>query len=104
MLIQINTDKNIEGSEGLIVHFSEVLKDTLGRFDEQITRVEVHLSDENGSKEAGDDKKAMIEARLRGLNPIAVTSHADTIHKAVKAASEKLVHSLEKAIGHQRAY
>lgn len=104
MLIQINTDKNIEGKEGLITHFTETLKESLGRFDDQITRLEVHLSDENGSKEVGDDKKAVIEARLKGLNPIAVTSHADTLHKAVKAATEKLLHSMEKAIGHQRAH
>ena len=102
MLIQINTDKNIEGGEGLIAHFTETLNNTLDRFDEQITRLEVHLSDENGKKEVGDDKKCVLEARIKGLNPIAVTSHAATLHQAVKAASEKLISSLEKAIGHQR--
>ncbi len=104
MQIQINTDKNIESSERLIEHFTETLNSTLGRFDEQITRLEVHLSDDNGPKGGTEDKKCVLEARLKGLNPIAVTSHADTLHKAVKAASEKLIHSMEKAIGHKQTH
>ncbi|MEO5942744.1 MAG: HPF/RaiA family ribosome-associated protein [Ferruginibacter sp.] len=104
MQIQVNTDKNIEGSEGLTAHCTELLNDALERFDEQITRLEVHLSDENGSKEGGDDKRCLIEVRLKGLNPIAVTHHANTIHLAVKGASEKVTNSLEKVIGHQRAH
>jgi ribosome-associated translation inhibitor RaiA len=99
MLVEINTDKNIESSEGLIAHFTDTLNDSLGRYDEQITRLEVHLSDENGSKTVGDDKRCLLEARLKGLAPIAVTNHASTVHQAVKGAADKLHHALEKAIG-----
>ncbi len=103
MLIEINTDKNIESSEGLIVHFTDTINHSLSRFDELITRIEVHLSDENGSKEGGDDKRCLLEARLKGLAPIAVTNHAATVHQAVKGAADKLHHALEKVIG-QKAH
>jgi len=47
MQIQINTDGNIEGKERLAEQVEAVVRDNLDRFSEQITRVEVHLSDEN---------------------------------------------------------
>lgn len=97
MQIQINTDKNIEGGENLIAHFTETLNTNLDRFDDQITRLEVHLGDENGKKEGGDDKRCLLEARIKGQNPVVVTQHADTLHKAVKGAIDKLTVVLEKA-------
>jgi len=102
MLIQINTDKNIEGTVELISHFTEVLKDSLSRFDDQVTRLEVHLSDENGSKNAGDDKKCVLEARLKGANPVVVTTIAATLHQSVKAASDKMFLTLEKNLEKKR--
>ena len=50
MLIQVNTDHNIEGRETLATHVQGVVEDALSRFKDQITRVEVHLSDENSGK------------------------------------------------------
>lgn len=102
MLIQINTDKNINGTQELIAHLSEVLKDNLGRFDEHVTRLEVHVSDENGSKDIGNDKKCVLEARLKGADPIVVSTVADTPHIAVKAAAEKMLHLLEKTFEKKR--
>lgn len=104
MLIQVNTDNNIENSEALIAHFTETLKDSFARFEEQLTRLEIHLSDENGSKANGIDKRCVLEARMKGKNPMAVTEYADTLHGAVKGASDKLRIMLEKALGHQRVY
>ena len=98
MLIQINTDHNIEGGEAMNAHFTETLNDMLGRFDEHITRLEVHLKDVNGSKDIGNDKHCAIEARLKGLNPIIVNAEADEVHRAVKAAAEKLKVLLDKTI------
>ncbi|MBC7936630.1 MAG: HPF/RaiA family ribosome-associated protein [Rhizobacter sp.] len=102
MLIQINTDKNIEGTVELIAHFTEVLKESLDRFDEQVTRLEVHLSDENGSKNAGDDKKCVLEARLKGANPVVITTISATLHQSVKAAADKMFLTLEKNLEKKR--
>src|SRR5690606_16328914 len=40
MQIQINTDRNIGGDERLAEHVEGVVRDTLSRFADQITRVE----------------------------------------------------------------
>jgi ribosome-associated translation inhibitor RaiA len=99
MTIQINTDKNIEGSERCNDYFTSMIEEELSRFDDRITRIEVHLSDENGSKEGQADKRCLLEARLEGRQPIAVSNMADNHAQAVNGAIEKLKSSLETIIG-----
>ena len=85
-------------------HFSQALQNALSRFDDKITRVEVHIGDENGEKFSLDDKRCMIEVRLAGISPIAVTHNADTIEKAFSGATDKvkkvLVTTFEKLRTH----
>ena len=102
MQIQVNTDNNIEGSARMSAYFTETLEAALGRFDEQITRVEVHLSDENAHKEGNEDKRCLLEARLRGLRPVVVSHNAENLDFAVSGAIDKLVKSLENTIGKLR--
>src|SRR5690606_39314065 len=71
MLINLNTDNNIDGNERLSAYLETQLTDGLSRFSSYITRIEVHLSDENANKEGRDDKRCVLEARLEGLQPIA---------------------------------
>lgn len=104
MLVQINTDSNINGREEMEVYYTSKLESSLNRFDQQITRLEVHLGDENSHKHSADDKRCMIEARLKGMQPIAVTHHSDTLELAVNGAIDKLKRALESAIGKLRSY
>ena len=99
MTIQINSDNNITGTEGLSNFVESTVAETLKRFDNQITRVEVHLTDENSHKNGINDKRCMIEARVEGMQPIAVTAHGDTIHEALKGALGKLKSSLDTILG-----
>jgi len=99
MQVQINTDKNIEGSEQLTQEVQATVEATLGRFGEQLTRVEVHLSDENSHKSRGDDKKCVMEARPAGMQPVAVTHVAATLDQAVDGAAEKLERLLDSTFG-----
>jgi ribosome-associated translation inhibitor RaiA len=94
MKIQFNTDKNIEGHDRLETYFTTEIEKELARFDEKVTRLEVHLGDENSTKGGVNDKRCMIEARPAKLQPIAVTAHADTIEKAFFQAVEKIKKSL----------
>jgi len=64
-----------------------------------VTRVEVHLNDENGEKSGAADKRCMMEARVAGLNPIVVTDHADNLHQAIVHASSKLSKAVDHAVG-----
>ena len=100
MQIQINTDHNIEGHQALTDHISSVIENALSRFSDHITRVEVHLSDENSDKKSGiDDMRCMMEARLEGRQPIAVTYQATTLDQAVDGAADKLVNLIERTLG-----
>ncbi len=102
MNIQFNTDHNIEGSEAMQTALSEVIAKKMNRYTEQISRLEVHLTDENGAKQGPNDKKCTIEARLEGMKPVAVTAHANNHHQAVDGAVEKLKASLDTIIGRLR--
>ena len=104
MKIQINTDKNINGSEDIIDSITSFIAEGLIRFDDQITRLEVHLSDEDGNKDGLNDKRCMLEARLAGRQPIAVTDQAGTHEEAVLGAVDKLRNSLETIFGRLREH
>jgi len=93
MKIQINTDSNIEGSEELTQQTQAVVESALERFAEHITRVEVHLSDENG------DKRCVMEARLEGMQPVAVTDQAENMEQAINGAADKLERLLDHELG-----
>jgi len=71
--IQVNTDDNIEGRDELARQIEAAVNATLSRFSDQITRVEIHLSDENAGKSGSADKRCLMEARLAGRQPIAVS-------------------------------
>ena len=100
MLIQINTDRNIEGDDALTQQVEAVARSALDRLSDQITRVEIHLSDENSDKKGGTgDKRCLLEARLADLQPISVSHQAATLEQAVDGAVEKLKRSLDSALG-----
>lgn len=99
MQVQINTDHNIQHDEALEAWIIEILESALAHSSDHITRIEVHVSDENGRKSGQHDKRCMMEARLEGRNPIAVTDHAATLDKAVNEAAGKLGRMIESAVG-----
>ncbi len=99
MTIQFNTDKNINGSEEFAAPYIDQIEDALSRFSTKITRIEVHLSDEDGAKNGVDAIRCMIEARIQGRKPIAVTHQADTHKQAMSGALDKLTTSLDTLLG-----
>ena len=103
MQIQLNTDHNIEGHEALAAQVSSVVEIALSRFSEHITRVEVHLNDENSDKKGGnDDIRCLMEARFEGRQPIAVTHQAASLDQAVDGAVDKLTRLIESTLGRLR--
>lgn len=99
MMIHITTDNHIQGRESLVKEVEATLTNSLSRFDPQIMRVEVHLSDENGQKQGDNDKKCKLEARLAGLQPVAVSGTGGNLEQAVSAAVEKLISLLDHKLG-----
>lgn len=99
MKIQINTDRNVERDEPWAQEVESTVEAALARFREQITRVEVHVSDLNSHKFGAADKRCVIEARLAGLQPIAVSDVAATLDQAIQGAADKLVRTLDSTLG-----
>ncbi len=102
MNIQINTGHNIQGNKALIAKFSSTIKSALIRMSDHITKIEVHLKDEDGAKKGKNDKRCMIEAHLEGRQPIVVTDHADTLNQALDGAIGKLISMIESIQDRQR--
>jgi ribosomal subunit interface protein len=99
MKIQLNSDKNIQGNEKFEAYVSEKINRSLKRFSDRITRVEVHLSDQNAKKASADDVHCKIEARVKDLNPVIVTGKSNTKEKALSDAVDKIKTSLGSVIG-----
>jgi ribosome-associated translation inhibitor RaiA len=99
MQILVNSDHHIHGSESLTERVETIVRDSLDRFGERITRIEVHLNDVNGDKLGERDKRCMMEARLAGLKPIAVSDQAASLLEAIDGAAEKLERAIEHVLG-----
>jgi hypothetical protein len=99
MQIQVHTDNHIDGHETLTSWATGEVTSALSRHSGHITRVEVHLSEENGHKGGQSDKRCAMEARVEGRAPLAVTNHADNLHQAVTGAAEKLNRLIDSSLG-----
>ena len=102
MQIQVNSDNHIQGSKRLEEWVRTTIESTLERYEEDLTRVEVHLRDENGDKPGPHDMRCQLEARPKGHQPVSVTHKADTLEQAIDGAAEKLEHALEHLFGKLR--
>jgi hypothetical protein len=99
MMIQINTGKNLSVNNDYEQKINEAITKELKRFDERITRVEVHFSDENSSKEGLNDKKCLLEVRLKGMEPIVVTDFSNSYDLSLSGALVKMKSVLNSKIG-----
>lgn len=97
--IQVHTGKQIDGGENFNEHVMTEIEDSLKRFADRITRVEVHFADENSSSKSGDDdKRCVLEVRLTGMQPISVTAHASAVRYALDSALEKMKSTLSRTL------
>lgn len=96
MTIQFNADNNLTVHEEFRAKLKENITGKLNRFAEHISRVEVHLSDDNGAKKGQDDKKCLLEARVEGRTSVVVTASGNNYELAVAGALDKLRASLDK--------
>lgn len=100
MDIQFNTDNQIEGDATMAARAREIVEGALSRFASRLTRVEVHLADENSTTKGGStDIRCAVEARPQGLRPLTVTHHDADPDAAMRGAAKKLVRALETEFG-----
>jgi len=94
MQVQINSDNATAGSENLSQDVTAQVEAALSRFSQQITRIEVHLSDLGG-----EQHRCVIEARLEGLQPFDVSNKGGTIDEAVDGCLTKMQSRIESTLG-----
>ena len=102
MQIQINSgDRETRGVNKEAIR-NEV-RNAVERYQDRITRVEVHLKDVNGPK-SGNDKQCTMEARVAGLDPMAVTADSDDLWTAIVDAAGKLQRKLQSDLEKRRPH
>lgn len=90
MQIQINTDNVIHGDTRVIEVSEAAVRADLDHLSDRLTRVEVHLKDQNADKHGPGHIRCTMEARPRGMGPVAAHADAADIPGALKGAAKKL--------------
>jgi len=99
MQFQFNSDSSVMGTENVAERIETMMREKFARFDDRLTRLEVHVSDEHGHTHGFDDKTCMIEARPRGGKPIGVTEHGSKVDAAARKAAQTMVQRLDRIFG-----
>ncbi|ODT89166.1 HPF/RaiA family ribosome-associated protein [Phenylobacterium sp. SCN 70-31] len=99
MQVLVNTANNVAGRQPWTTDVETMVRERLARFEDRLTRVEVHVVDESAPPTRQPDKRCAIEARPAGFDPVAATETAETIDQATVGALTKLVTALERTFG-----
>lgn len=99
MQFQLNTDSAIQGDDRLAEVAETMVTSALGHLVGRLTRIEVHLTDENGAKGGANDIHCVVEARPEGMNPLTVTHDDATVEAALRGASKKIRSLLDSEFG-----
>lgn len=98
MQVQYNYSA-VEKTDGLEAHIRDQLDRAIGRFEDRLTRVEVHVADLNGPNKPGPgDMRCRFEARPAGHQPIVVDDEGSDLHAVINAAAHKLERALAKRL------
>ncbi|MEM7576629.1 MAG: HPF/RaiA family ribosome-associated protein [Planctomycetota bacterium] len=95
MQIQINYG-DIDGSDAIQTRVHNQLNRELQYLADRVTRVEVHLRDDNAGKAGSNDKRAVMEARPAGAKPITVNHAGEDIYKVIDETAGKLGRAVKK--------
>ncbi|WP_338243242.1 HPF/RaiA family ribosome-associated protein [Aurantiacibacter hainanensis] len=104
MQVQFNSDSSVMGTENVAERIEAAVREKLARFEDRLTRIEIHVRDENANKGGADDKACTIEARPRSGKPIGVTGHAAKVDDAARKAATTLAQRLERHFGKEERH
>ncbi len=102
MQVIINSDNQIDVQEDFIRHWQSEITSSLKRYSDWITRVEVHLTDENSAARGGvDDIRCLIEARPADRQPVSIEvrgeSAENTLADGIQTLNRRLATLVDKA-------
>ena len=99
MFIQIRTDNQIDSDNERDGRIEDQVRQRLARFEDRITDVEIHVADVNGPRGGAADLRCTLEARLNGIQPVAVSEHGSSVDRAIIGAAKKAVRALDSQLG-----
>jgi Sigma 54 modulation protein / S30EA ribosomal protein len=110
MQVLVDSDHHIASGGDLTQRVQGVVEGRLDRYGGRITRVSVHLHDLNGdtnggragqlgARDARRTLRCLMEVRLGGMMPLAVSHEAPTLAEAIHVAADKLERALDHALG-----
>lgn len=99
MQFHFNSDNQTDGHAEMAMRVEEIARARLGRIEDRLTRVEVHISDVNGPRDGADDKRCAFEVRPAGMAPISATDQAASIEAAVARAADKVLAAFDRQVG-----
>ena len=93
--------RNFKIGEELREHVDRRVQFALGKFDAEIDRVEVGLSDVNGPR-GGIDKQCRIVAKMRSLGTLVVEYADEDFYAVVSRAADRIGRSVSRALDRRR--
>ena len=107
MQVIINSDNQVDLQSNFIEHWQTEIATSLQRFSDWVTRIEVHLTDENSNSKGGvDDIRCLIEARPANRQPVSVEVRGASAEQAladgVQTLDRRLGTMIDKARTQQR--
>ena len=99
MQVQFNSDSSVMGTEQVAERIEARVREKLGRFEDRLTRLEVHVHNDHRHTHGHDDKACTLEARPRGGRAIGVTEHGSTVDDAARKAAMTLAQRLDRHFG-----
>ena len=104
MLVQINFG-DVQHSEAIESWARERISAQLGHLAEKLTRVEVHLRDDNSAtRSSDDDKRCVMEGRIAGQRPLAVDHSGRDLYKVIDETAGKLARAVKKDVEKRAAH
>jgi ribosome-associated translation inhibitor RaiA len=99
MQVQVNCGDGLQAKETLERWANDYLNESLSRFRDELTRVEVQLSDDAKGKHGAQDLRCTLEARLAAHQPVVASHFGETMDEAIRGATQKLIKGLDHTFG-----
>lgn len=81
---------DMANSDAITDHVNTKVRGAIHHWEDQITRIEAHLHDDNSKKTGSSDKRCVLEVRLANHQPMVVEDAAADLYDAITGAAKKL--------------
>ncbi len=89
---------NLQTSAAIEQWVRRKVSGTCRRFGASMTAVEVHFEHINGPRHGGESVRCVMEARVNGREPVAVSARAEDLYVAIDLASRRLEVAVGRAV------